>query len=194
MEGVSGMSGVRSADQSRGGRGSLVGRRSSVSSSSARCASCAIDHPSARAMPSTTSHVGLAVPASIPRIVVWSSPAPSASASWVSSLSRRRKPRARLAVGYLDRLGERDELREPFSRVPNAPVDARASVRYSISRSRSAGVVPRARAIRRSVCVVASARAFSSSLRNDRSTPLRWATLTCESPVASRDARRLRAS
>jgi hypothetical protein len=65
---------------------------------------------------------------------------------------------------------------------------------YSISRSSSAGVVPRARASRRSVRVVASACAFSSSLMNDRSTPLRWASLTCESPLASREARRLRAS
>jgi hypothetical protein len=42
------VSAMRSADQSRVGGGTLVGRRSSVSSWSALWASCAIDHPSAR--------------------------------------------------------------------------------------------------------------------------------------------------
>jgi hypothetical protein len=45
MEGVSGVSAMRSGDQSRGGRGSSVGRRSSVSSSSASCASLTCENP-----------------------------------------------------------------------------------------------------------------------------------------------------
>jgi hypothetical protein len=45
MEGVSATSGVPRAGQSRGGRGSSVGRRSSVSSSSASCASLTCENP-----------------------------------------------------------------------------------------------------------------------------------------------------
>ena len=367
MEGISGVSELPGAGQSRGGSGSSVGRRSSVSSSSARWASLASDHPRARAIRSATSHVGFAVPRSMPRMVRSSTFAASASASWLSPLSRRRRPIARpraacgvglgrtpedsartarmnrnyvsgydlasmegysmsrrsspgvvwrarasarwtrareavvrtvseesglwsqryvqrLAVARLNRLGERDELREAPSQRAGDAVDravgqVRTSVldvrdpalvlaelkpqgllghfeffsaqadrtaerdlrflggvghlrnprcyacswlwngfhieaggsasrpcgrlrtawivagrRYSMSRSRSAGVVPRARASRRSMVVVGSRRAFSSLLMCERSTPLRRDRTTCEIPVASRVARRLAAS
>jgi hypothetical protein len=197
VEGVTVVSGMRSADQSRGDSGSSVGRRSSVSSSSARWASLASDHPSARAIRSATSHVGFAVPRSIPRIVLSSTFAASASASWVSPLSRRRKPIARPRAACGVRLGRTPEDSAWTARMNRNYVsgyDMASMAGYSISRSRSAGVVRSARASRSRVRVVASACAFSSSLRNDKSTPLRWATLTCESPTASRDARRLRAS
>ena len=352
VEGVTVVSGMRSAGQSRRCRGASVGRRSSVSSSSARWASSASDHPRARAMQSATCQDGLALPASISRSLRTLIPAASASASCFRSSSSRRRPIARppaacgvglrgtpeasgysalvtrnyssgmltgyalyrgvrlagtrdvdevrgvsegsglrsqrgvqrLAATRLDRLGECDEFRQAPSQRAGDPVDGavgqvRTSVldvrdpaliltelepkgllghfeffaaqadraaerdlrflggvgrprnprcsacswlwngfhinvsgsaarpcarrwiastvavrRYSMSRNRSAGVVPRARASRSRVWVVASACAFSSSLRNDKSTPLRWASLTCEIPVASRDARRLRAS
>ena len=95
MEGVTGMSGVRSAGQPRGDKGALVGRRSSVSSSSARWASSASDHPRARAMQSATCQLGLALPASISRSLRTLITAASASASCVRSCSSRRRPIAR---------------------------------------------------------------------------------------------------
>ena len=183
--------------QSRGGSGTSVGRRSSVSSSCVRWASLASDHPSARAMRSATSHVWFAVPRSIPRMVLSSTVAASASASWLSPLSRRRRPmaRPRAACGVgLGRTLEDSARTAQMNRNYVSGYDLAPRGSYSISRSSSAGVVPRARASRSSVRVVASACAFSSSFRNDRLTPLRWASLTCESPVASREARKLRAS
>ena len=85
MERVSGVSATRSGDQSRGGSGSLVGRRSSVS-----------------------------------RVAV-------ASGLWAQGHVQR------LAVACLDRLGERDELREAPSQHAGDPVDgAVGEVRASV--------------------------------------------------------------
>ena len=202
---------MRSGDQSRGGRGSLVGRRSSVSSSSARWASWAIDNPRARAMRSTVPQAGFCLPDSMWEIQEGSTPASSATVccSRPSSSRRRRiaRPSATWGSGLAGMRAQPSwmpakpgcsisQVMERSERMATTRVRRSRAIlhRYSISRSRSAGVVPRARASRSNVRVVASAWAFSSSLINDRSTPLLWASLTCESPVASRDARRLRAS
>jgi len=185
------------AGQSPGGRGSSVGRRSSVSSSSASFASCHIGQPSPRAIRSRTSVLGLPVPASIARRVRTAMSAASANASWVSPVWNLRRPMARPSATWGVGLGRTREARPGEGQVNRRHASCSDQPRmegYSMSRSSSAGVVPRARASRRSVRVVASVCAFSSSLMNDRSTPLRWASLTCESPLASRDARRLRAS
>ena len=185
------------AGQSPGGRGWSVGRRSSVSRSSASFASCHIDQPSPRAIRSRTSVLGLPVPASIARRVRTAMSAASANASWVSPVWDLRRPIARPSATWGVGLGRTREAWPGEGQVNRRHASCYDQPRmggYSMSRSSSAGVVPRARASRRSVRVVASACAFSSSLMNDRSTPLRWASLTCESPLASRDARRLRAS
>jgi hypothetical protein len=85
------------------GRGRFVGCLSLVSSLVACCASSPIDQSSARAMRSAVSHVGFAVPASIPSSVRWESLARSATCSGLSSSSSRRSPmalpRARCGVG-----------------------------------------------------------------------------------------------
>ena len=196
MEGVTRVSDLRVADQSRGS-GSSVGRRSSVWRSSACWASLASDHPSERAMRSATSHVGFAVPRSIPRMVLSSTSAASASASWVSPRSRRRRPiaRPRAACGVgLGRTWEASACAAPVNRKYVSGYDLAWMEGYSMSRSRSAGVVPRARASRRSMLVVGSRRAFSILLMCERSTPLRRDRTTCEIPAASREARRLAAS
>ncbi len=211
MERVSGVSAMRSGDQSRGRRGALVGRRSSVSSSSARWASWAIDNPRARAMRSTVPQAGFCLPDSMCEIQDGLTPASSATVccSRPSSSRRRRIARPSATWGFglagmrdepswmspnpgciISQVMEGSEQLPTYARVASGPIVRR----YSMSRRSSAGVVWRARASRNSVWVVASACAFSSSLRNERSTPLRWASLTCEIPVASRDARRLRAS
>ncbi len=72
-----------------------VGRRSLVSSSSARLASSWSARPRARATRSATSQVGLDVPRSRPRIEVASRSAASARDSWVSPISSRRRRTAR---------------------------------------------------------------------------------------------------
>jgi hypothetical protein len=77
------------------GSGWSVGRRSLVSSSSARLASSCSARPRARATRSATSQVGLDVPRSRPRIEVASRSAASARASWVSPISSRRRRTAR---------------------------------------------------------------------------------------------------
>jgi hypothetical protein len=331
MDGVTRMSGERSAAQPRGGSCAFVGRRSSVSSSSARWASSASDHPRARAMQSATCQVGLALPASISRSRRTLIPAASASASCFRFSSRRRRPIARpiatcgvglrgtpeasgydalvtrnysagmgirapgplcsgsvsleaiqsrpLAVACLRVLQPGEPARRGTSRghgrcgplarswgsrrprswisAPGCCLRRALSVlgscrvrggglgsrrrgrpaglgvgaspgtlgvsranyhtfmddtgrsvggftartgartpacRYSMSRSRSAGVVPRARASRRSMFVVGSRRVFSILLICERSTPLIRDRATCEIPAASRAARRLAAS
>jgi len=85
---------ARLGAQSGGRSGSSVGRRSSVSSSSARRASSARDHPRARAIVSAVRHVGLP-PASILRSPRTLNPTAWASVSWLRSRSRRRRPIAR---------------------------------------------------------------------------------------------------
>lgn len=101
-----------SAAQARGLRGAFVGRRSLVSSSSARWANSASDHPSARAMQSPTCHVGLALPDSISRSRRTLIPAASASASCLTSLSSRRRPIARpIAACGVGLLGTREASR-----------------------------------------------------------------------------------
>jgi hypothetical protein len=194
VEGVTVVSGMRSASQSRGGSGSSVGRRSSVSSSSARWASLASDHPSARAIRSATSHVGFAVPRSIPRIVLSSTIAASASASWLSPLSRRRRPiaRPRAACGVgLGRTPEDSARTARMNRNYVSGYDLAWMEGYSISRSRSAGVVARARASRSSVWVDGSRFPSSILLMCLRSTRLIRARSTCEYPAASRVVLRL---
>ncbi len=83
------------ASQSRLCKGRSVGRRSTVSSSSALWASSCRASPRARAMRSATSQVGLAMPRSRPRIDVGSRSAVSARASWVRPISSRRRRIAR---------------------------------------------------------------------------------------------------
>lgn len=152
QEGGAGMQRKRAGErfgrcQSRGRSGASVGRRSSVSSSSARWASLASDHPSARAMRSATSHVGFAVPRSIPRMVLSSTVAASARASWLSPLSRRRRPmaRPRAACGVgLGRTLEDSAWTARMNRKYVSGYDLAPMGNYSISRSSSAGVVPRA--------------------------------------------------
>ena len=211
MEGVSKRSSPQSADQSRGRRGWLVGRRSSVSSSSASCASCAIDHPSARAIRLTVPQAGFCLPDSMCEIQEGSTPASSATVCCSSPSSSRRRRIARPSASCGSGLaGMRVEpslmpanpgciisqvMERPERVVIHASAASRAiACRYSISRSRSAGVVPRARASRRSMLVVGSRRAFSILLMCERLTPLRRDRTTCEIPAASRAARRLAAS
>ncbi len=211
MEGVSGVSRTPRAAQSRGGSGSLVGRRSLVSSSSASCASCAIDHPSARAMRSTVPQAGFCRPDSMCEIQEGSTPASSATVccSRPSSSRRRRiaRPSATCGSGLAGMRVEPSlmpanpaciisQVMEGTQRVATyASATSRAiACRHLMSRSRSAGVVPRARASRRSMVVVGSRRAFSILLMCERSTPLRRDRTTCEIPAASREARRLAAS
>jgi integrase len=76
-------------------RGRSVGRRSLVSSSSARRASSYRASPRARETRSAASQVGLAMPRSRPRMKVASRSAASARASWVSRTSSRRRRIAR---------------------------------------------------------------------------------------------------
>jgi len=85
----------REATQARFWSGRFVGRRSTVSSSSALRASSYRASPRARAMRSATSHVGLAMPRSRPRMDVGSRSAESARASWVRPTSSRRRRMAR---------------------------------------------------------------------------------------------------
>ena len=80
---------------------------------------------------------------------------------------------------------------EGSSRVVGPRVALR---RYRMSRNKSLIVVPSARVSRRSVCVVVSRWEFSTSLMNDRATPLRWLSFTWLNPFASRAARRACAS
>lgn len=202
--------------QPRGRSGWLVGRRSSVSSSSARMASSQWAKPSARAIESIACNVGLAVPASISRNRRSLIPAAWARSSWLRCRSRRRRPTARPMAGWgLELRGTPEDsashaqnarnyssgmsgfgVYRPYA-VPHTRFQLalpRLEGGYSMSRRRSAGVVPSARARRRSTVVLGSRRAFSSLLMCERSTPLRRARTTCEMPAASRDARRLAAS
>lgn len=153
------------ACQSGGGSGLSVGRRSAVSSSSTRCASLASDQSSARAIRSTESHVGLAMPASMPSIVRWVRPARSATSSGLRPSSRRRspmaRPRARCGVG-LRRTSRKDSAHSP--RLTTKHV---SGMILPMWRRRLQGA-------HESVGVVGSAGPASVSFRKPVSTSRRW--------------------